>query len=226
LRAGARRLPLLVAVAAALPLAPCPPDAAGAAPRAGFWESAALTRRGEAASILVRRAGGRTVVTDVSTPSPDCRDVFGNFGDPGYRLPLIPVDRRGRFAAARRIQTEGIAAVHGRFRGRRPPVAALSVRWSAGPCQASARFRLRPVRRAAIPDGEWAGTHADGGGTIAFEVVNTGREAHFFRFAWSPQFRCTDGSAYRYPVWARGTALAWIRPTVASLCATQRTTCC
>jgi hypothetical protein len=46
---------------------------------------------------------------------------------------------------------------------------------------------------------------------ISFSVVNTGREAHLFRFAWSPEFRCADGSTHRYPSYLGGTDLAWIR---------------
>jgi hypothetical protein len=95
------------------------------APRTGFWESAPLTQRGESASILERRAGRRTLVTNISTPAPDCRQVFGIFGDPGARLPRLAVDRRGRFAGARDLPTEGIAAVRGRFHGRRPRGATL-----------------------------------------------------------------------------------------------------
>jgi hypothetical protein len=41
--------------------------------------------------------------------------------------------------------------------------------------------------------------------------VNRGREAFEFAFAWSPEFRCADGSAYRYPSYVGGSELAWIR---------------
>jgi hypothetical protein len=44
-----------------------------------------------------------------------------------------------------------------------------------------------------------------------FSVVNRGREAFEFTFAWSPEFRCADGSAYRYPRYVGGSELAWIR---------------
>jgi hypothetical protein len=94
-------------------------------PRPGFWESAPLTPRGEAASIVVRRSGRRTVVTAISAPTPPCRDLFGIFGEPGSPLPSLPVDRRGRFAGARGARTDGIAAVSGRFLGARPGRATL-----------------------------------------------------------------------------------------------------
>lgn len=127
------RLVSLVGAAAALPLALMAVALASGAPRAGFWESAPLTQRGESASVLVRRVAGRTLVTNISTPSPDCRGQFGIFGEPGARLPRLPVDGRGRFRGARRDQTDGIAAVDGRFIGRRPRRAVLRARWRSGP---------------------------------------------------------------------------------------------
>ena len=196
--------------AAALPLALLPVGAAGGAPRTGFWESAPLTERGESASVLVRRVGGRTFVTNISTPSPNCRGLFGIFGEPGARLPRLRVDGRGRFRGARLDQTDGIAAVDGRFIGRRPRLAVLGARWRSGPCRSSARFRLRPVSRVHVRDGTWSGSHG-GDGAMGFEVVNTGREAYGFGFAPSPPFRCADGSTHRYPTYVGGTELAWIR---------------
>jgi hypothetical protein len=157
----------------------------------------------------VRRSGRHTVVTAISAPAPPCRDLFGIFGEPGSPLPSLPVDRRGRFAGARRVRTDGIAAVSGRFLGARPRRATLRARWRAGPCRAEWGFRLRPVRRVAIPDGTYTGTHT-GGGAISFEVVNTRREAYLFRLTPSPLFRCSDGSSYRISDYSRGTELAWI----------------
>jgi hypothetical protein len=208
-----------------LPLAFQPVDVAGGAPPTGFWESVPLTERGESASVLVRRMAGRTFVTNISTPSPNCRGQFGIFGEPGARLPRLRVDGRGRFRAARRGQTDGIAAVDGRFIGRRPRLAMLRARWRSGPCRSSARFRLRPVRRVPVRDGAWTGTQADGG-TISFEVVNTGREATDFAFAWSPEFRCADGSTHRYPSYRGGTELAWIRRDGSFSLTRPMTTCC
>lgn len=63
--------------------------------------------------------------------------------------------------------------------------------------------------RVAVRDGVWSGLH-DGGGTIRFGVVNAGREAFLFAFAWSPLFRCSDGSSYRYPDYRRSSELARI----------------
>jgi hypothetical protein len=183
---------------------------AGGAPRTGFWESAPLTERGESASVLVRRVAGRTQVTNISTPSPNCRWQFGIFGEPGTRLPRLRVDGRGRFRGVRRARTDGIAAVDGRFIGRPPRLAVLHARWHSGPCRSTARFRLRPVRRVAVRDGSWSGSHG-GDGAIRFEVVSTGREATGFAFASSPEFRCADGSTHRYPFYRGGTELAWIR---------------
>ena len=204
------RLVSFVGAAAALPLAFLPMGVAGGAPRTGFWESAPLTERGESASVLVRRVAGRTFVTNISTPSPNCRGQFGSFGEPGTRLPRLRVDGRGRFRGVRPGQTDGIATVDGRFIGRRPRLAVLRARWRSGPCRSSARFRLRPVRRVPVRDGSWSGSHG-GDGAIRFEVVNTGREATDFAFAWSPEFRCADGSTHRYPTYRGGTELAWIR---------------
>jgi hypothetical protein len=126
------------------------------------------------------------------------------------RLPRLPVDGRGRFSRVRLGQTDGIAAVDGRFIGRPPRLAVLHARWRSGPCRSTARFRLRPVRRVRVRDGSWSGSHG-GDGAIRFEVVNTGREATGFAFASSPEFRCADGSAHRYPFYRGGTELAWIR---------------
>jgi hypothetical protein len=67
----------------------------------------------------------------------------------------------------------------------------------------------RDARRVAVGDGTWSGSHG-GDGAIRFEVVNTGREATDFTFAWSPEFRCADGSTHRYPTYRGGTELAWI----------------
>jgi hypothetical protein len=65
------------------------------------------------------------------------------------------------------------------------------------------------VRRVPVRDGRWSGSHTDGG-AIGFEVDNAGREAYEFTFAWSPLFRCSDGSSYRHPQYRRGSELAWI----------------
>jgi hypothetical protein len=202
--------PLAIAgLSAALLFAAAAESGEARPPGPGFWEFAPLTPRGEAASIVVRRSGGRTVVTAISAPAPPCRDLFGILGEPGSPLPSLPVDRRGRFAGARRVRTDGIAAVSGRFLGARPRRALLHARWHAGPCRAGWEFRLRPVRRVAIPDGKYTGTHTSGG-AISFEVVNTGREAYLFRLTPSPLFRCSDGSSYRISDYSRGTPLAWI----------------
>jgi hypothetical protein len=77
----------------------------------------------------------------------------------------LVVDLRGRFAAARGALTDGIAAVSGRFHGRRPRLATLVAGWRSGPCRARSEFRLRPIRRVAIPDGEYVGAHS---GAVAF----------------------------------------------------------
>jgi hypothetical protein len=176
---------------------------------AGFWESAPLTGRGESASFLVERVRGGTFVTAISTPAPDCGRLFGLYGEPSVSSPRVRVGRGGRFRARRRSATDGIVAIAGRFRGRRPRLALLRATWRSGPCRANWTFRLRPVRRIPVREGRWSGSHTDGG-TIGFEVVNAGREAYDFRFAWSPLFRCSDGSSYRYPVYRRESELAWI----------------
>lgn len=204
------RLVSLVGAGVALALAALPEGLAGGAPRAGFWESAPLTQRGESASVIVRRVAGRTVVTDISTPAPDCRRLFGIFGEPGTRLPRLRVDSRGRFGRVRRAQTDGIAAIDGRFIGSRSPTAVLRARWHSGPCRASARFRLRPVRRTAVRDGTWTGPTADGG-AITLEVVNTGREVYLSGLGPSPGFRCADGSEYRIADYPLTTELGWVR---------------
>jgi hypothetical protein len=183
--------------------------------RAALREPASGSRRRSlsAASRPASWSGAspaRTVVTNISTPSPDCRWQFGIFGEPGTRLQRLRVDGRGRFRGIRRAQTDGIAAVEDRFIGRRPRIAWLRARWRSGPCQSTARFRLRPAGRVAVQDGSWTGSHR-GDGAIRFEVVNTGREVTDFAFAWSPEFRCADGSTHRYPSYPGGSELAWIR---------------
>jgi hypothetical protein len=208
LTSGAR-LVSLAGAAAALSLASLPSDLAAGAPSTGFWESPPLTQRGESASVVVRRVAGRTVVTDISTPAPDCRQLFGIFGEPGTRLPRLRVESRGHFRGMRRAQTDGIAAIGGRFIGGRPPSATLRARWRSGPCRASARFRLRPVRRTAVRNGTWTGPAADG--AVTLEVVNRGREVYLSGLGPSPWFRCADGSAYRIADYPLTTELAWVR---------------
>jgi hypothetical protein len=65
------------------------------------------------------------------------------------------------------------------------------------------------VRRVRVRTGSWAGSHG-GDGTITFDVANEGREVGLFTFRPSPWFRCSDGSAYRYPDYVRGTRSDWI----------------
>jgi hypothetical protein len=153
---------------------------------------------------------GSTVVTDISTPSPDCRRLYGIFGEPGTRLPQLRVDRHGRFGGVRRAQTDGIAAIGGRFIGRRPRTAVLRASWRSGPCRSTARFRLRPVRRTLVQDGTWTGPTADGG-AVKLEVVNTGREVYVSELGPSPWFRCADESAYRIAGYPLNTGLGWVR---------------
>jgi hypothetical protein len=84
-----------------------------------------------------------------------------------------------------------------------------SLAGAPGPVGPRWDFRASP-RATPAGAGQWSGTHT-GGDTISFSVVNRGREAFEFVFAWSPEFRCADGSAYRCPSYVGGSELAWIR---------------
>lgn len=174
---------------------------------AGFWESRPAARDGEAASIAVSRARGRTVVSAISVPTPDCRSLLTEVGaGPGPRL---RVDRRGRFAA--RLDTlGGLRTVEGRLRRGPRPVATLRATWRRGTCREVSSYTLRPVRRVRPPGGRWTGTHA-GGGAVSFEVGNAGRRAFGFELSPSPRFNCQDGSSGQianYGLFSQ----AWIRP--------------
>ena len=159
--------------------------------------------------MIVKRSGGRAVVTAVNSPVPDCAGAGGTFRDRAGRWVRLRVDRRGRFAGRARRGTDGIAAVRGRFVGRRPRLALLQARWRGG-CVASMSFRMRRVRRVAVRDGWWSGTLASGG-AIRFEVVNEGREVFAPELSPSPWFRCSDGSAGRIAHFVPFTWQGWVR---------------
>lgn len=203
-RSAAVAIPLIaMAVSAAGP-------AQAAAPRTGYWESRALTGRGESASLLVQRSGRRTLAAAVSAPAPQCGQLYGVFGSP-RRLLRIEVARNGRFARRNR-GSDGIASVRGRFVGRRPRRAILRLSWASGSCRAAQEYRLRRVARPRIAGGTWSGTYS-GGGAINLSVVNVGREFQVSALRPSPLFRCTDGSTYRLAEYLRFNDLAWVAPS-------------
>lgn len=188
----------------------CPPAAsAGARPLpTGFWESKPLVEGGEAANILVTRTRGRTLVSRISTPTPDCRTLLTTVDErPGPRLRL---DRRGGFAT-RPDTLGGLRSLRGRLRGGRRPAATLHATWRSGPCRVQWNFTLRPVSRVRLPRGAWTGTHA-AGGAFSFDVIDAGRKAFGIELTPSPLLRCMDGSAGQIANYRLFTEPAWIRP--------------
>lgn len=212
---------VIVALAGVSVCLPASSVARVSTPATGFWESSSGPEPEAAASVVVRRQGGRTVLDAITAPASRCgnSNVFGDPVDMLSPFPprkegffRVPVDRRGRFSRDLLAQTSNIGAVRGRFRGRRRRTAVLIVTHDdVGLCGESQEYTLQHVSRQPLRIGDWRGGRSDGG-SVVLRVINAGREVFPFVISPSPVFRCVDGSSHQFASLSTDDAIGWIEP--------------